>query len=151
MILDDLTNIREYTNIPEEVTDFIEKLTVTTPDGRYDISDKIYVNVETYDRKSPLEANLESHRKYIDIQLLLSGTERIDYANIDGLEPLQAYDYMKDIIFYKRPSSEISSLILNGRNFALFFPQDAHAPQISTLALQNNVKKVVVKIAVDFS
>ena len=151
MILDDLTNIREYTNIPEEVTDFIEKLTVTTPDGRYDISDKIYVNVETYDRKSPLEANLESHRKYIDIQLLLSGTERIDYANIDGLEPLQAYDYMKDITFYKRPSSEISSLILNGRNFALFFPQDAHAPQISTLALQNNVKKVVVKIAVDFS
>ena len=151
MIIDDITNIRDYKIIPEEVIKFIENLTVTTSEGKYTINANIYANIESYTRKSLIDANLESHRKYIDVQLLLSGTERIDYCNTDGLTPIQPYDYVKDITFYKRPSAEISSLILNGRNFAVFFPQDAHAPQITTLELQNNVKKVVVKIAVEFS
>jgi YhcH/YjgK/YiaL family protein len=151
MITDDITNIREYKIIPEEAINFIENLTITAREGKHTINDKIYANIESYTRKSLMEANLESHRKYIDIQLLLSGTERIDYCNTDGLTALQPYDYVKDISFYKRPTAEIGSVILNGRNFAVFFPQDAHAPQITTLELQNNVKKVVVKIAVDFS
>ena len=97
-----------------------------------------------------LEEYLESHIKYIDLQLLISGTERINYMNIDGLEPQTKYDPDKDIIFYKKPKAEAGSIYLNGRNFAIFFPQDAHAPQISTLAHQSNVKKVVIKIAVEF-
>ncbi len=150
MITDDIKNLKDYNVVSDEVLKFINNLNVNTPEGRYEINDRIYANVESYQRKSLLEASLESHRKYIDIQLLLSGTERIEYTNIDGLEAINAYDCIKDIIFYKRPAAEIGSVILNGRNFAIFYPQDAHAPQISTLALQNNVKKVVVKIAVDY-
>ncbi len=151
MIVDNIDSINEYKIVPPEVIDFIKSLTVSFPDGRYDITDKIYANVETYVRKGEYEAALESHRKYIDIQFLLFGEERIDYINIDGLEPRSTYDCEKDIIFYKRPKVEVSSIYLNGRNFAVFFPQDAHAPQITTFALQNNVKKVVVKMAVEFS
>lgn len=150
MIFDELSNIKEYQEIPDEVCEFINKLSVNTPEGRYDITDRIYANVETYVRKSEIEATLESHRKYIDIQLLLSGTERIDYTNIDGLLPVSNYDPDKDIIFYKKPKTETSTLYLNSRNFAVFYPQDAHAPQITTLSLQNNVKKVVIKIAVNY-
>ena len=151
MIIDNLDSLDEYQIVPKEVIDFIKSLTVSIPNGRYDITDKIYANIDTYVRKGEYEAALESHRKYIDLQFLLYGEERIDYINIDGLDPLSPYDYEKDIIFYKRPKVEVSSLYLNGRNFAIFFPRDAHAPQITTLALQNNVKKVVVKIAVEFS
>ena len=151
MIVDNLDTLNEYNVVPQEVLDFIKDLTVSTPNGRYEITDKIYANIETYERKSEYEAYLESHRKYIDLQFLLYGEERIDYMNIDGLEVQSAYDCDKDIIFYRRPKVEISSIYLNGRNFAIFFPQDAHAPQITTLALQNNVKKVVIKIAVEFS
>ena len=151
MIVDNLDTLNEYNVVPPEVLDFIKNLTVSTPDGRYEITDKIYANIETYNRKSEVEALLESHRKYIDLQFLLFGEERVDYTNIDGLVPHSAYDCEKDIIFYKNPKTEIGSLYLNGRNFAIFFPQDAHAPQITTFALQNNVKKVVVKIAVEFS
>lgn len=150
MIVDNLDVLYEYNVVPPEVLEFIDKLTVNTPDGRYDITDKIYANIESYSRKSILEAVLESHRKYIDLQFLISGTERIEYMNIDGLEPRTNYDPDKDIIFYKKPKTEAGSIYLNGRNFAIFFPQDAHAPQITTLALQNNVKKVVIKLAVQF-
>ena len=150
MIFDDLTNLHEYNLLPPEAYVFIEKLNLHTPDGKYQITDKIYANVETYLRKNEFDAILEAHKKYIDIQFLISGIERIDFTNINGLKVLEEYDHIKDIMFFKRPKTEIGSLYLNGRNFAVFFPQDAHAPQIDTLALQNNVKKVVIKIAVEY-
>lgn len=150
MIFDNLENLSDYKAVPQEVLDFISKLTVAKPDGRYEITDRIYANIETYNTKGDMDAVLESHRKYIDLQFLLHGSERIDYTNIDGLEMRGNYNPEKDIVFYKNPSVEVSSLYLNGRNFAIFYPQDAHAPQITTFSLQDNVKKVVVKIMVDY-
>jgi len=150
MIYDDLVNLDDYNIVPPDVLMFISNLSVATPDGRYDITDRIYANVETYKTKGEFEAFLESHRKYIDLQFLLYGSEKIKYTNIDGLVPRCDYDPDRDIIFYKNPSVEVSSLLLNGRNFAVFYPQDAHAPQITTFSLQENVKKVVIKIAVDY-
>ena len=150
MIFDDLEKLYEYNLVSPEVIEFIGKLTVDTPDGKYSIDDKTYVNIDSYNRRGEYDAPLEAHRKYIDLQLLISGVERIDFTNIDGLKEFSMYDPVKDIIFYKRPHTEIGSLYLNGRNFAIFFPQDAHAPQITTLSLQNNVKKAVVKIPVEY-
>lgn len=150
MIFDDISNLKDYGFVSEDILKFIEGLSISTPVGRYEISDTAYANIEEYDTKSSLEACLESHRKYIDIQFLLSGEERIDFLNIDGLKHQAKYNPVKDIIFYKRPKVELNRLYLNGRNFAIFFPQDAHAPQITTMGLQNNVKKVVIKIMVKF-
>ena len=150
MIVDNLDILYEYNVVPAEVLEFIDKLTVNTEDGEYYITDKITAKIESYLRKDQFEATLESHRKFVDLQFLISGEERIDYSNIDGLEQYTQYNPEKDVIFYKRPKTELGSVYLNGRNFAIFFPQDAHAPQITTLALQNNVKKCVIKIAVEF-
>ncbi|MBR6098747.1 YhcH/YjgK/YiaL family protein [bacterium] len=151
MIVDNLDILYEYNVVPPEVLEFIDKLTVNAMDGEYYITDTITAKIESYTRKDQFEATLESHRKFVDLQFLIDGVERIDYANIDGLVPYTKYDPDKDIIFYKKPKTEIGSVYLNGRNFAIFFPQDAHAPQITTLALQNNVKKCVIKIAVEFN
>lgn len=150
MIFDDLSNIEEYNIVPKKALDFIHTLTVAVPDGRYEITDRIYANIESYRTKGETEAILESHRKYIDLQLLLHGMERIDYINTDGLEMRGNYNPEKDVVFYKKTKAELGSLYLNGRNFAVFFPHDAHAPQITTFSLQENVKKVVVKIMVDY-
>lgn len=150
MIFDNLENIDKYSIVTPEISEFIKNLNVNTPCGRHELSDKAYANVEEYSTRGALECNLESHRKFIDIQILVSGEERIDFINIDGLKVLESYDCVKDIIFYKKPKTELNSIYLNGRNFAIFYPDDAHAPQITTLGAQNSVKKVVVKIAVEF-
>ena len=148
MICDDLCFISQY-DVPEEVIKFIEGLNVNTPTGRYDICENIYANIEEYNTKSELDATLESHKRYVDIQFLLNGVERINYCSIDGLVELTNYSYQKDIVFYHRPKMELNKLYLNSKNFAIFYPQDAHAPQITTMCLQDNVKKVVVKIGIN--
>lgn len=150
MIIDRLENLETYDIVTPEVLDFVKGLKVTTPVGRYDITEKIYANVEVYQTKSELECTLEAHRKFIDIQLLLCGEERINFIDIDGLKVVKNYDCKKDILFFKRPKTELNKLYLNGTNFAIFYPNDAHAPQITTFGLQSNVKKVVIKIPVEW-
>jgi len=151
MILDNLENLDKYDKIvTPDILDFVKGLNVNTVCRRYEISDKVYANVEEYCTKSELECPLEGHRKYIDIQMLLFGEERIDFIKTDGLKILDNYNPERDILFYKKPGSELNRIYLNGRNFAVFYPEDAHAPQITTLSLQNNVKKVVIKVAVDW-
>ena len=46
MIFDDLVNLKQYNIVSDEVLDFISKLNINTPVGRYDITDRIYANVE---------------------------------------------------------------------------------------------------------
>ena len=149
MIYDDLKNLKDYKAVPIEVLNFISNLNVNMPDGRYGISDRIYANIESYNTKNLLDAKLEAHKKYIDLQFLLKGEERINYANIDGLTIINEYNPDKDILFYKTPLSGVGRLYLNKKKFAIFYPQDAHAPQINSGDLSNQVKKVVVKIAVN--
>ena len=150
MIFDNIENLAKYDFISPEVVEFVKGLNVNTPCGRYELSDKIYANVEDYITRSELDCSLESHRKYIDIQIVIYGNERIDFINIDGLKVQKVYDHIKDIIFYKRPKTELSRIYLNGTNFAIFYPDDAHAPQITTLSPLDNVKKAVIKIPVEW-
>ncbi len=150
MIFDSLENLSEYDIVTAEIIEFVKSLNVNTPCGHYELNDKIYANVEDYLTRSELECPLESHRKFIDVQLLIYGSERIDFININGLKVQEGYDHIKDIIFYKKPKAELSRIYLNGTNFAIFYPDDAHAPQITTLSPMDNVKKVVIKIPVEW-
>lgn len=77
MIFDKISNIKNYKEIPTEVTDFILSLTPETYPGHYEISTDIYANIDCYTTKAEGEGKLESHKKYIDIQLLLDGKTSI--------------------------------------------------------------------------
>ncbi len=91
------------------------------------------------------ETTLETHRRYIDIQLTLAGTEEIGWRpTADCREPLAEYDPENDVQFFgDRP--EVWLPVPVGA-FAVFFPHDAHAP----FAGSGRVHKAVVKVAVDW-
>jgi YhcH/YjgK/YiaL family protein len=55
----------------------LKEMTAETPVGRHDISENVYVNVMEYDASEPWEpAELEAHRVYADIQVVLGGNDR---------------------------------------------------------------------------
>ena len=93
-------------------------------------------------------AKFEAHRDYIDIQLLLSGNERIYYNDVEGLVEAAPYDKSRDIVFFKDSVKKSDYLTLNGTNFALIYPHEAHAPQVSVNDYAEQVKKVVVKVKI---
>ncbi|MBP3924763.1 YhcH/YjgK/YiaL family protein [bacterium] len=148
MIYDKLCNIGKYPNIKKEAVDFIKNLDISIPSGRVEIAEGIYANIEEYSLKNFDDTKMEAHKDYIDIQILLKGYERIDFTDVSDLKINIPYDEKRDIMFLSNPE-KYNTIYLDGENFALIYPHEAHRPQISPDEKCNVVKKVVVKIKVD--
>lgn len=115
-------------------------------DGRTDIDgDRLYASVASYETGPPEERRFEAHRKYIDVQVLLEGEERIDVALDKGLPVLEAYDEQKDVMFLE-PPQHVASLAMRPGYFAIFHPHDIHRPGCRLLGNQR-VRKIVMKVA----
>ena len=89
-------------------------------------------------------ALFEAHRKYIDIQFVISGEELQGYAPLSSLKIKDAYDLEKDIAFY---NGDGSLFHLTPGSFAIYFPNDAHKPNLM-IDKPAALKKIVVKIPV---
>jgi len=105
--------------------------------------ERIFAIVEACAGRTWAEAKLECHRRYIDIQLVLEGVDEMGWKPVaECVDPATDYDVARDIRFFNdAPSSWIAT---PPGSFCLFFPDDAHAPLVST----GQIRKAVVKIAV---
>lgn len=90
----------------------------------------------------------EFHRKFTDLQYIVSGDEEIDFIHIDDAVPEKAYDSESDAGFCRAAEdATVGRLWLHAGSFAVFEPQDAHSPGIKHKA--ENVRKIIFKIKVD--
>lgn len=110
--------------------------------GKYPIAgDSAFVSV-TFGPEKEFEATKwESHRKYIDIQYISKGKEKIGVADVANATVTNPYNEARDVANY---SAEGEYFIADPSSFFVFFPQDAHRPSIKVE--EGDVRKVVVKI-----
>lgn len=148
MILDTLINHPHYTAAfpaSEAAFAWIESCPPDHPDGRYEIDgDRVFALVQSYSTTPSSNKRFEAHRRYLDIQTLLDGTEIISHAPITRLQPATDYDSAKDFQLY-HDSPAPNALRLEPGDFALFLPQDGHKPGCLDQAVQA-VRKIVIKI-----
>jgi len=151
MILDTLKNIEFYKDISPRISTALENLQAldlaNIGEGRYEIDgDNIFYIVERYETKPVEEGLPESHKRYIDIQVLASGREMIGYVPNEDLEIETPYDNEKDISFYK-PVETFTKLNLRAGVFVVFFADEAHMPGCELIKSQE-VVKIVFKVKV---
>ena len=112
--------------------------------GRHEIDgDDIYVSIDHVEGRGREGARLECHRQHIDIQVTIDGG-RADRLEAAGRvrSPDGGFDTTRDLGFYRdRPDTWLT---VPPGTFAIFFPEDAHAPLAGTGA----VRKAIVKIRV---
>ncbi|MDE6473701.1 MAG: YhcH/YjgK/YiaL family protein [Clostridia bacterium] len=133
-----------YKNIDDKIALCLEKsktLDANTPCGKYILNDDVYVNVIEYSPKPIEEALAETHAKYADIQLILSGEEYIGYAKTSLLSPKSRYDEENDIRFWQ---GDTALLPMQQGDWALFMPGEAHSPSLDKCG--GKVKKAIFKI-----
>ena len=147
MIKDNIKNAEVYYNISENLKAGFEWIKnndlKNMPDGRYDISDKLYANLQSYTTKD--DAPYEGHRDYIDIQYMIIGEEisgRVDYSDCKTEEE---YNKEKDIEFLSCVGNE-EFFKIKEEEFFVFFPHDAHKPALK-IKENKKVKKVIVKVS----
>jgi YhcH/YjgK/YiaL family protein len=148
MIIDRLTNLDKYPQIPDYVANFIRGLSKDTECLRYELIDEDFVNVEEYTTKCISNAKFETHNNYIDIQLLLEGEERIYFHSREAITEIEPYDESRDITFYKNSVKDSDYVTLDTTNFVLIYPHEAHAPQVAIADEQTQVKKAVAKVRI---
>lgn len=149
MIIDKLENISLYKNIPECVVDFVKSLHKNISTGKHILSETIYANIEEYHTKLLKDAKFEAHNKYIDIQILLDGREQIFVTDRKKLTESIPYNQDKDIIFYADSVIDHQPIFLDGTNFVVLYPHEAHAPQVAIAEKPEKVLKVVIKIKLE--
>lgn len=148
MILDVLENSKLYSSITPSLGRafsflFSNDLASLEP-GRMEIDDdSIYVLVQQYMTKPESAAKWEAHKRYIDVQYLVSGSENVGYSAISEMV-LGDYNPQKD---FQALTGNGQILQLKAGSFMIFFPQDAHMPGLAN-GFESPVKKVVVKCAI---
>ena len=105
--------------------------------------EKLYAIVQEYDTRPLADGFLEVHRRYIDIQFVVSGAELIGYAPLTGQTVKEPYADAKDSAFLNGAADPIP---LRQGHFAIFVPHDAHMPG-RTVGAPARVRKIVVKVA----
>jgi biofilm protein TabA len=149
MIIDVLENLHRYVGLNkrfEKAVAFLLLLNLKQlPIGRYDIDGEwVYAIVDKEQGHRKEDEQLEIHEKYIDIQLVLEGIDEMGWKPRSSCEfPSCEYDQASDIQFFKDEPN--TWLRVKSGTFAIFFPEDAHMPMISS----DIIHKVVVKVAVE--
>lgn len=152
MVYDTFDNIELYKGLSDDIYEGLKFLKQATPDlpcGIHEINPRVKAIVSEYETKKVNDNSFEAHRKNIDIQALLQGTERIAFLPVTHLTETKAYDPTTDAAFYS--ANDIlhlpSYLLLQSAAFAIFYPQDGHMPQLC-INEPMIVKKVVIKVKI---
>jgi YhcH/YjgK/YiaL family protein len=149
MIIDKLENSHLYTftnvNVAKAI-DFIKQMDLNNlSDGRYEIvGDNAYALVNTYDTKDRESAFLESHKKYIDVQFVVRGTELLGYLPFEQQKIHKDYNEENDFMLF---DEEPSFIRFSENMFAVLYPEDLHMPGIKFNNI-SKVKKIVIKARV---
>jgi YhcH/YjgK/YiaL family protein len=115
----------------------------TLAKGKYPIDgDNVFATVTEDPTKDFEKTNWESHRKYVDLQCIISGDEKMGVWPVATATVTKPYDDQKDVANYK---AEGKFYIGTGGVFFIFFPTNAHRPGITPGGNQA-VKKIVIKV-----
>lgn len=149
MIIDNLANSAHYEQLhplfPQAFARLRQLATQTDlPEGKIEIDgERIHAGVTRRNGKPANEARTETHRRYIDIQYVVDGTDRIGWLPVSDCREPKGYSDEKDVEFYAdRPDLWFD---LAAGQFAIFFPHDAHAPMANE---GRPIVKIVIKVAV---
>lgn len=145
MVVDYIENWERYACLQknmEESFAFLEALR-DKPAGRYE-QGSMFALIQEGMTVPAEKARLENHKKYIDVQFLVSGEEMMEWKNIKETVCEVPYNAERDIAFYYGAGDRIT---VKPGMFYIVYPQDGHKPCIHVTE-PTSYKKIVLKIKI---
>jgi YhcH/YjgK/YiaL family protein len=153
MIVTDLDHIEGQIGMTpalRKAIDFLRRPDIALrPDGRVDIDgDRVYALPQRYETASTVPPRFEHHRRYIDIQFIVSGEEVIAWAPVERMAVTEDYDPAQDVAFGTVRAGEMTPVFLAAGQLMVLYPEDGHAPRLAA-GSPAAVVKIVVKVTVE--
>ena len=150
MIKDSLINAEKYYNLSEGIKKALcyikEQNLSALADGKYLIDgEKFYININTYTTKD--SADWELHKKYIDIQYIISGEEKIGLCSRKYSSDKIPYVPERDIEFLDGAGGDY--ITMETGDFMIILPDEIHKPGVKCNT-NTTMKKAVIKLAIDY-
>ena len=117
--------------------------------GSYDVDyNGIKMNVGKYFTKREEEKFWESHKKYLDVQIMIDGSERVAINDIRNMRE-KSFDSERDLIILD--GDKMFDVIIENGDVLVFFPNDVHKPELDIFNSENEEKcednkKIVTKV-----
>ncbi|MGI8581599.1 MAG: YhcH/YjgK/YiaL family protein [Chitinophagaceae bacterium] len=148
MIIDTLSNSEKYNSVHPLFAKAFEYIKTqnleTIEDGKFEIDGDNLRAIASNKKGMTAEesaAKFECHDKHIDIQLCIKGKEQFGWKSRSTcIQQKGDYNAEKDVVFYNDVPDMYFELTDN--QFAIFFPEDVHAPMIG----EGEIKKLVMKV-----
>ena len=152
MIISILTNPNFKVGLPKvitEVCDYLNTLDLNAlENGRHDINDQIYMNVMEPETAEPSSKKAELHHEYLDVQVLIRGTENIEVgATYPNLSKYEDYNEADDYQLCADIDDKFT-VTMKPKMFAVFYPYEPHKPCCVVNGKTEKIKKLVVKVPV---
>ncbi|HHF1027880.1 TPA: N-acetylneuraminate anomerase, partial [Haemophilus influenzae] len=150
MIISSLTSPNFKVGLPKviaEVCDYLNTLDLNAlENGRYDINDQIYMNVMEPETAEPSSKKAELHHEYLDVQVLIRGTENIEVgATYPNLSKYEDYNEADDYQLCADIDDKFT-ITMKPKMFAVFYPYEPHKPCCVVNGKTEKIKKLVVKV-----
>ena len=148
----------EWLNEPREESDLKEKVkqalsylysldTANLCEGKTEVNSDFYYTVQRYNTKEVSECSFESHKKYVDIQIMIEGSEIMDLADISRMSMKQEYNSDSDFMLWNEPERFTRTTLRQG-DYIVIYPETAHRGAIN-LGLEERVLKIVGKVRIN--
>lgn len=149
MVYGNVTDLNEYGFLEKAVRecfDYAESFDLETFEkGSHPIDgDRLFVNIVEYRTTAPENRFWEAHRKYLDVHLMLRGTEQIDVNQIRNME-LKEYVAADD--FLPMDGEKKASVVLKKGDFLVCYPSDGHRTAVMADSPED-IKKAIFKVLI---
>lgn len=149
MIFGNIQNLGEYPFLEEQIKECFnyakEHDLMSYEKGSHEIDgDRLFVNVVEYTTTTAEERFWEAHRQYLDLHLMLRGTEQI---NLNFIQNMDVKEFVEKDDFLPMDGEKNSSVILRDGDFLICYPSDGHRTAVAVDGPET-IKKAIFKIRI---
>lgn len=147
MIIDSFKNIRKYAAILPDLENGLKAIEHADEleTGNYPFEGGRFM-IQEGTTKPITQGDFESHRKFIDVQIILKGAEEVAWQDVSDLTVTKPYDAEKDAAKYTGDKSH--HMLISEGMFWAAFPQDGHRAVVHTGDTPLTYRKIVMKLPV---
>lgn len=149
MIFGNIHNLKEFPFLEEKVKECFEYAKshnlVSYEEGSHEIDgERLFVNIVEYTTTKPEERFWEAHMNYLDVHVMLQGTEQID---LNFIQNMDVKEFLEKDDFLPMDGDKNSSVILRDGDFLICYPSDGHRTAVAVQEPEK-IKKAIFKVRI---